>query len=268
MYCNCFVTQSVFSIRSVVGAIPDQYTERVLVQAFSVQPSLAAEVLEEARQVQLAHAVSRKAGAPGSAPLRSDHAENRDHGDTTAPASSALSSDGNIATTPVPRQPPLSVERRGPRSLSPLLLPNTRSSAGTIPPEELLYIDLHGMSQAAATTLLHRRLELLVAAWPELKARYGFRGFGKSEELDSETEVDTPTVASFQIVTGKGHGSFGAQGVLRSLTRETLSSYGLEVTDVPGNPGVWPMVSSSRRICLHSHWRLRYSGMVFQHPLH
>lgn len=238
----CPFTSDPSPSRPRAGAIPDQFTERVLVQAFSARPSLAAEVLEEARQVQLSRQPvagrqpATQEGEPRAAAAPQGDAEPGALRPTAPPAASGAAS----------RQPPLDLERQGRRSLSPLLLPNAQA-AGHIAPEQLLYIDLHGVSQAAASALLHRRLELLIAAWPDLRARYGFRGYEEPESGAGAAVSEAPSGASeapaspvpesFKIVTGRGQGSVHAQGVLRQATHDTLSAYGLEVIDVPNNPG-------------------------------
>uniref|UniRef100_A0A1D1ZUL0 PROP1-like PPR domain-containing protein n=1 Tax=Auxenochlorella protothecoides TaxID=3075 RepID=A0A1D1ZUL0_AUXPR len=231
------------------GIVPDHFTERVLVQAFSARPSLAAEVLDEARQLRTSsHAAGHRSSSHAGAPS----------GEAAAtPASSA----NNVA-----RQPPMALEQPSRRSLSPLLLHGhlgQGADPSKPPARQLLYIDLHGVSRAAAATLLHRRLELLVAAWPALRAELGDGGprdeaaashgdgTGESEAAEGPPaaagcapleyaglQTGTPErPRALLVVTGVGHGSPESQGVLRGLTRDILGAQGLECHDAGGNTG-------------------------------
>lgn len=239
----------------MAGIVPDHFTERVLVQAFSARPSLAAEVLDEARQLRTSsHAAGHRSSSHAGAPS----------GEAAAtPASSA----NNVA-----RQPPMALEQPSRRSLSPLLLHGhlgQGADPSKPPARQLLYIDLHGVSRAAAATLLHRRLELLVAAWPALRAELGDGGprdeaaashgdgTGESEAAEGPPaaagcapleyaglQTGTPErPRALLVVTGVGHGSPESQGVLRGLTRDILGAQGLECHDAGGNTGEGGVVS-------------------------
>jgi len=112
----------------------------------------------------------------------------------------------------------------------------------------LLYLDLHGHSQAAAVMSLLRRLEVLVGMWPEMKSTIGanqalsnlpHKTKEESEnKRNAEEDVKEGTGAGgLVIVTGVGRGSPDGQGVLKNFVTEILKRQGLRATELPQNKG-------------------------------
>jgi len=110
----------------------------------------------------------------------------------------------------------------------------------------LLSLDLHGHSQAAAEMTLLCRLEALVEAWPEISLQVAQQESQHAKHEDKNNDMSTNTdnynkyndnSAGLVIITGVGKRSRGSLGVLKHAVRAMLTKQGLTAVDVPENPG-------------------------------
>lgn len=176
------------------GAIPDDCTERSLALAFGSHPALAAEVVAEARQIQhqrrdaAAAAVQQDGEGGGSDAAGSGAAADADEGGRTQRPpyrlyqhrQSALEFD-SVSRRSQARSPALGLpggkEGSDGAAAGPAAAKQDRVAAAEAAEEErglqlrqLLVLDLHGSSQAAARMVLLRRLEALALQGEELAA--------------------------------------------------------------------------------------------------
>ncbi|KDD73056.1 hypothetical protein H632_c2583p0 [Helicosporidium sp. ATCC 50920] len=141
--------------------------------------------------------------------------------------------------------------------------------------QRLLLLDLHGLSQPAATVTLLRRLELLVEAYPGLQASHAAAqkelGGGPNDAspgsplspaaprpveaearpvADDAAPVRRPDAAplpppgrprldgpALVVITGVGQHSRDQEGVLKEAMRTLMRSHALEALDVADNRG-------------------------------
>lgn len=260
---------------SCAGAVPDDCTERALALAFGSHPALAAEVVAEARLIQQQRQRSIAASAPagGSGEQAAQQLPEQQQGQQRGEAGEEPAD----ATLRLPyrmlrhRQPTLQVDRWDPVArLLPWALPLGRSSAGSPgggggggdPSEEaeearlqlrqLLTLDLHGSSKAAARMVLLRRLEALVLAAPELEAEVARlqaasahgqqqrpEGDGISADASGSSQQLQSEPPPLCVITGVGRHSRGdGGGVLRAAVLELLAQQALPTLDDPaGNEG-------------------------------
>ncbi|KAL4443288.1 hypothetical protein ABPG75_011025 [Micractinium tetrahymenae] len=185
------------------GATPDDLTERALALAFASHPALAADVVAEARQIrqsrQAAGVGTAAAAEAAAAGEEEEEAEEEGQGEgaggeeEAAAAAPAAAVGGQALRAPYRlqrhRQSSLPIDQpaSGQRSHTPLaqLLEVVRGGSGSgsgsgssaaeeeergLQARQLLLLDLHGSSVAAARMVLLRRLETLVLQVPQLEA--------------------------------------------------------------------------------------------------
>ena len=105
----------------------------------------------------------------------------------------------------------------------------------------LLSLDLHGHSQAAAEMTLLCRLEALVEAWPQISLQIEIAQH-EAQHAQHDDDANTTTTndnipAGLVIITGVGKRSRDNLGVLKHAVRAILTKQGLTAVDVPDNPG-------------------------------
>ncbi|KAL4423402.1 hypothetical protein ABPG77_009980 [Micractinium sp. CCAP 211/92] len=181
------------------GATPDDLTERALALAFASHPALAADVVAEARQIRQSRqgSAAAEAEAQKNGTGEGDGEEGGVGSDEDAAAAAAAAA-GRPREMRAPyrlqrhRQASLPIDElaTGQRSHTPLaqLLQvvqgsGSGSSSGSggaaeaeqrgLQARQLLLLDLHGSSLAAARMVLLRRLETLVLQVAELEAEVG-----------------------------------------------------------------------------------------------
>ena len=136
---------------------------------------------------------------------------------------------------------------------------SSSSSSGTPPTvaglRRLLWLDLHGMSQAAARMSVLRRLEVLVSVGPALATVMGTQQQQQRQGQQQQQQGSRPArrrgeapTPGLVLVTGVGrHSRAEATGVLRTAVQELLEQQGLPATPDPANPGrllvPWPALS-------------------------
>jgi hypothetical protein len=201
---------------------PDSHTQRALAAAFGGNPAMAGELVAEARA--LAAEIAAEGGGGGGG------------GGGAAEGSGA---DGAAEGPSAPsRQLPLRLDavRRGAPSAAQLGLAsgadgfehgsdggaNADAHDGALPPRELLFLDLHGHSQAAAAMAALRRLDALAERWPAVEAT-----------ARAATEAAGGEPEGLILVTGQGRGA----GVLGRAVAAALAARGLAAAPPPGNPG-------------------------------
>lgn len=186
------------------GATPDDLTERALALAFASHPALAADVVAEARQIRqsrqaaadvgraLAEAEPGGNGEEGEEGGEGEGAESDAEAGAAVAATAAAGAKGMRAPYRLQRHRqgslPIDQPSSAQRSHTPLaqLLEvvrgrgsgsNGASAADAeqrgLQVRQLLLLDLHGSSVAAARMVLLRRLETLVLQVPELEAEVG-----------------------------------------------------------------------------------------------
>jgi pentatricopeptide repeat protein len=250
----------VWSDMQEAGAVPDAHTARALAAAFASHPGLAAELVAEAEA--LAEEAGARAASAADATRRRAQAGERGAGGGGGNAS--VDSDRQRGAAAPSRQQHIHLDalRSGASSAAALgLTPESarggeaggeggagsRSDGGAagaawVDLPSLLFLDLHGHSQAAARMTLLRRLEALVEQWPAVQAaaaaeieraeRHGGGGGGRGGGQPAEGGL------ALCIVTGVGrHSTSAGQGVLGSVVRGALEAQGLEVRPAPGNAG-------------------------------
>jgi hypothetical protein len=199
---------------------PDSHTQRALAAAFGGNPAMAGELVAEARALAAELAAEGGGGGGGG-------------------AGEGLGADGAVDDPSAPsRQLPLRLDAvlRGAPSAAQLGLASgadgfehgsnggadAHTHDGALPPRELLFLDLHGHSQAAATMAALCRLDALAERWPAVEAA----ARAAAEAAGGEPEGLT-------LVTGQGRGA----GVLGRAVAAALAARGLAAAPPPGNPG-------------------------------
>ena len=215
------------------GVVPDGFTERALAKAFESHPQLAAEMVTEARQMrereggggegmkkQQSHHIKQ------STPLSIDNNSSRSRSSTTTSTIIHNTTQASVLGLAPTFFLPSENNKETSDDLSLSITPDETSSQEQqeqqiMDIDALLYLDLHGHSQAAARMALLRRLEALV----------------KVRTLLETHTIDTKKFPGLIIVTGVGKGSVGGVGVLADTVLSALREQGLEASPVVGNVG-------------------------------
>ena len=123
----------------------------------------------------------------------------------------------------------------------------------------LLYLDLHGHSQAAAQMALLKRLEALVEIWPsiEILQTQSISPYGSSNG------PLPPLPEGLIIITGIGRGSREGVGVLRNAVLDALTPQGLTPIRVSNNQGRLLIPWDQLVTFSESHWKMLQREHVF-----
>lgn len=131
--------------------------------------------------------------------------------------------------------------------------------------QNLLKLDLHGHSQAAAQMALLRRLEALVEAWPAIRA---VQAQHAQHDMENSSKNNNDVLLSrlpegLVIVTGIGRGSKEGIGVLRDAVISALGPQGLTPERVHNNSGRLLIPWEKLVTFSESHWKNMQREHVF-----
>lgn len=210
---------------------PDVHTERTLAKAFQDYPSLAADILAEARGMQTKKITSTSGGDGGSIQSRTKNAANNIKGLKKIHQAADSRQKAIALTDPITH---LNLN-------SPLVMAHFGATAWSNNKEvrnaDILFIDLHGHSvPAARAAIMHRLLVLVqgksVIPPPMNSSRKDKGSQTNQEQLDDYEQQRKREPKGLILVTGIG----GKGAPLKPAVMELFKSYNLPVvpTDNPG----------------------------------